>query len=273
MEIPNRTDYDAAFARKLSRLNARQRRELIALLGHPPNIANVPASFWEKVRKENEDELAAALLLLFAESFFFHARAAGVDPRRLQSAGLNAAQHYAATKARETADAIVKSARERIEKLAAEKWSHRPTTKPPATPGATAPPTTPPVEPPTPTPAQQAAIDAANEVLTKAEVAADVAKVWGPTAAAATAVTETTAAQTAGGEAAVNRTVGISDDDIWRIHPELSASGTCPICRPYDGRPRRIWAVEFPAGPPAHRNCNCEIIYAGMGAAPTLALV
>src|SRR5574343_402387 len=82
MEIPNRTDYDAAFARKLSRLNARQRRELITLLGHPPNIANVPPSFWEKVRKENENELAAALLLLFAESFFFHARAAAVDPGR-----------------------------------------------------------------------------------------------------------------------------------------------------------------------------------------------
>lgn len=237
MEIPNRTEYDAAFARKLSRLNSRHRRELIAYLGHPPNPVNVPAEFWERVRKENEAELAAALLLLFGESFAFHAEAAGRDVSRLSAAGIDAAERYATTQAREVATAMTAGARERVERLAHEKWNVVRT--------------------------------AANEVLTKTEVAADIARAWGPTSAATTAVTETTAAQTAGGEAAVNRTVGVSDDDIWQIHPELSASGTCPICRPYDGRPRRVWSVEFPSGPPAHRNCNCEIVYAGIGAVAT----
>lgn len=238
MEIPNRTDYDAAFARKLARLNNRHRCELIAYLGHPPNVANVPAEFWERVRQENEAEIAAALLLLFGESFSFHAEAAGADRARLSAAGIDAAERYATEKSREVATAMAAGARERIERLAHEKWN--------------------------------TARAAADEALTKAEIAADIAKTWGPTGAAATAVTETTAAQTAGGEAAINRTVGISDDDAWRIHPELSATGTCPTCRPLDGRPRRIWSVEFPAGPPAHRNCNCEIIYAGIGVAASL---
>lgn len=235
MEIPNRPDHDAAFARKLSRLSSRHRRELIALLGHPPDISRVPADFWERVRKERENELAAVLLLLFSESYRHHVLSLGqaMTPR-LTDVGQAAAERYAVERAAKLAAESTAAVRDRIQRFAVEEWN-------------------------------RAGLDA-QRAVTRTQVLNDVLKAIGPSGDAARAVTETTAAQTAGGETAATNTVGTSDDDVWQIHPELSETGTCQTCRPLDGRRRAIWATLFPNGPPAHRNCNCEIVYANVRA-------
>lgn len=244
MEIPNRQEIESAFARKMSRLNSRHRRELEAYLGHPPRLSNVPNEFWEKVRRENEEELEAAYLLLFHTSADWHFQLAEGESltRRAATGGIGggadlesimqSASDYARQQAELTSRRIVDTTRDRLTKASID-WT-------------------------------RLELDA-DEVLRRTKVASDTIKAMGPEGAARVATTETTAAQTAGGEAAIMRTAGLSDDDIWRIHPELSDTGTCPTCRPYDGRPRRIWSIEFPKGPPIHANCNCEIIYANVG--------
>ena len=76
-------------------------------------------------------------------------------------------------------------------------------------------------------------------------------------------VNETTAARHAGSEQAVKETVGLNDEDMWQVHPELSTTGPCPICRPLDGTPRSYWGRFFPGGPPdPHVGCVCTIVYA-----------
>jgi len=35
----------------------------------------------------------------------------------------------------------------------------------------------------------------------------------------------------------------------------------CPICAPLDGMKRDKWGNEFPTGPPAHPNCRCWLSY------------
>lgn len=51
-DIPNRAQLEAELARRFSKLSAAHRRELMRLLGTPPNMGNVPAAFWEKVASE-----------------------------------------------------------------------------------------------------------------------------------------------------------------------------------------------------------------------------
>lgn len=54
---------------RMTKLCARHRRELLELLGSPPDLNRVPPEFWQKVRDETAMTLAAALLLIWmAES-------------------------------------------------------------------------------------------------------------------------------------------------------------------------------------------------------------
>jgi hypothetical protein len=67
-ELHNRIALESKFAVRLSRLSSKHRRELVKLMGNPPDIARVPPKFWEKVERETEAALALLLLLLFGES-------------------------------------------------------------------------------------------------------------------------------------------------------------------------------------------------------------
>lgn len=51
-DIPNRTQLEADLARRFSRLSADHRRKLLSLLGDPPDLGNVPQSFWDDVAGE-----------------------------------------------------------------------------------------------------------------------------------------------------------------------------------------------------------------------------
>ena len=50
---------------RMTKLAARHRRELIELMGVPPNINRVPSAFWKKVEDETSTTLAAALILIW----------------------------------------------------------------------------------------------------------------------------------------------------------------------------------------------------------------
>ena len=96
-DIPNRDALEAQLARKLSGLSRRQMGELLEHLGDPPNIANVPASFW----KESGEELAK-VVTPFSERVYLEAAERmletvpiGVDWSLVNQAASSWARQYA----------------------------------------------------------------------------------------------------------------------------------------------------------------------------------
>jgi hypothetical protein len=86
-------------------------------------------------------------------------------------------------------------------------------------------------------------------------------KIFGPKRIEGVAIDETTRARHAGGEAGVEATVGLSDEDIWRC--DWRHDNVCEICSPLDGMPRSVWELRFPDGPPdPHPRCRCWIDHA-----------
>lgn len=71
-ELVDKADRVDDLQERLEKLNKRHANEFRILLGTPPNPKNVPQSFWEKVRKDNENELAAMLLLILLASYDGH---------------------------------------------------------------------------------------------------------------------------------------------------------------------------------------------------------
>lgn len=111
-------------------------------------------------------------------------------------------------------------------------------------------------------------LDELERKPTKQELADEIELAIGASTAERIAATEMTAAQTAGGDAAVKATTGLSDDDIWTNHPELTRSGPCENCEALNGKRRSEWgSVSLPSdpqfdpadGPPLHDGCACTV--------------
>ena len=68
MDIPNRDELEAELARRFSKLSSKHRRELLQLLGTPPDYGNVPGSFWERVAGELNGSFVPFLSDVFLDS-------------------------------------------------------------------------------------------------------------------------------------------------------------------------------------------------------------
>lgn len=257
MQHPNRDGLESAFATKLKGLNASLKRELAKLVGRPPNFRNVPASFWQRVEAEMRAEIIAALYLIHLENGLWHAEEAGEDTPRpgtdLFGAFDDAATGYAETAAGSVAGGAAAKAAERwinkTRELEIEQAAH------------------------------DAAVAAGDENPPAAPTAAEIAQAIDETLpdsqADNIARTETTKAQTAGGDVGIGLTVGTSDEDTWSVRPELSRTGPCGNCRRCDGVRRADWATislqdgdghvgDPTEGPPLGPGCCCEVVYAGV---------
>ena len=231
-ELTNRDELEARFARKLSKLSARHRRELLDLIGDPPDISRVPESFWDRVQKETEEEALAVMLVIFFTSSEQHGWT-GEDAQV-------AAEGFAAERSSEFAKLWVKTGRDKLNTLG-EKWEEL--SQPDEPIGDESEEIS---SPPPPKPFQFK-----NDTL----------EIFGPERVAFAAENETTIARHAGSEAAIDETVGLSDEDIWLAEP-----GACVICKPLNGKPRTYWERFFPDGPPSpHPGCRCNIEYANAG--------
>ena len=51
-DIPNRDELERILARKLGGLQKRQMGKLLELMGDPPDLNNVPMSFWDDIGME-----------------------------------------------------------------------------------------------------------------------------------------------------------------------------------------------------------------------------
>lgn len=96
-ELPDRNKREARMAGTLSRLGSRQRRELEALLGNPPDIDRVPESYWT----DKESEMGAVLLLLLTQTYSASARLHGMGPVDAKEAGSDWATKHSETLARD----------------------------------------------------------------------------------------------------------------------------------------------------------------------------
>lgn len=240
--------------------------EFRKLLGDPPSLENIPPKFWLKMQREVDAETYAILLLIFDESALFH----GWDSPAM---GLTAFGW-----AKDRADAFsrywVESTQERLQK-GFDKLEK-------------------------PEPVKETTVDearAANsfggngdddgesiatgdddesftpinrvfpgqpavKIPAQKEIDELLADTFGPKRVASNAIDETTRARHAGGEAAIEETVGISQDDEWENNPQDSVSGPCKICKPLDGMKRKDWPWRYQEGPPSpHRGCVCTVRY------------
>jgi hypothetical protein len=215
MELPDRDKIEASFAARFSRLNSRLRHKLEDYLGSPPDIRNVPDSFWQEAQDEANRELAAVLMLIWGASAKQHGLDAGLATQQ--------AARYAEDRAATFARDFAASTRTSAGKLMAD-----------FQPGMS--------------------------------LQRGLVSVLGPDRAARIATTETTRAQTAGGEAGIGQTVGLSGEDIWRTRRDARV---CPICDELDGQPRAVWQAQFPTGPgdDVHPQCRCWIRYSPVPAA------
>jgi len=218
-ELKNRGKYESEFARKVSSLMGKHRRELASLLGSPPDINRVPQSFWVKVQKETEEEISAILLLIFlaSSSQYSPADSGAIFQGFMSQAG----KQWSEGRSKAVAAGYVQNSQERLNQFG-QKWAENPETP-------------------------------------KSDVAQDLISLFGPDRAEGIGITESTNAISAGGEAAISQSGGISQDDKWITERD---GKVCPICSPLDNTGRPIWSLKFPSGPPAHPRCRCYLKYA-----------
>jgi hypothetical protein len=95
--------------------------------------------------------------------------------------------------------------------------------------------------------------------MDRADLEKMLAPAFGNTRASAIAVTEVTRASS---RAAIQTQtelagLGLSMTRIWYT---LLDERVCPVCGPLHGKTETEWAVQYPAGPPAHPGCRCAVV-------------
>ena len=186
-DLKNRGKYESEFARKVSSLMGRHRRDLATLLGSPPDLSNVPESFWSKVQKETEEEISAVLLLIFLASSSQHSPA---DSGAIfQGFVSRDGEQWSGSRSKTLASGYVQNSRERLGQLG-QKWAENPETP-------------------------------------KSEISQDLISLFGPDRAEGIAITESTNAISAGGESAVRQSGGISPEDIWITERDARVCPIC----------------------------------------------
>lgn len=240
MELPDRDEWARKIGKAFAHMSDRHRAELRRLMGNPPDPRRVPESFWHEVREEAQAESIAALYLIFLASADFHAGEAGGE---LDDSITLRAQGWASTVGYDRGLRYAKGASDQFgrtaQKIFDAQAKQRETGLPP------------------------------DEIIGLGEEALEeeLAKSFGPARAGEMAESMTTQAQSAGGDAGINDTVGISQDDVWSVHPELTPTGPCPECLALDKQPRKNWAAINPRaadGQPLHDHCACTTEYANL---------
>jgi hypothetical protein len=233
LELPNRSELETAFAKRVARLNQRHKAELRRLLGYPPDPSRVPESFWREVEREQQEELVAMLYLIFLASSLYHgfgSLSPSAVPRERAAHLESASRSYGADRSATVAASYAQTSRNRFDTLGRK--------------------------------IEQA--QERGEPLSRADLETSLESIFGAERAEGLAVSETTGAQSMGGESGIAATFGLSPADIWVTHPELTKTGPCRICKPLHGLPRSVWGITFPdgPGPSVHPGCACTIHYA-----------
>lgn len=268
-ELPNRPTLEADFARRFGKLARKHLLEFRRLLGDPPSLENIPPEFWLKMQREVDAETYAILLLIFDESALFH----GWDSPAMGLVAFGWAKDRADSLSRYWVESVQDRLQKGFDKLEQPEPVKETTVAEARVAnsfggggnnrsGSTA--TDDDDESFTPInrvfPGQPAV-----KVPTQDEIDELITDTFGPKRIETIAMDETTRARHAGGESAIEETVGISQDDLWRNNPQDSVTGPCKICKPLDGLKRSEWPWRYSEGPPSpHPRCVCSIDHANI---------
>ncbi|MGC1272369.1 MAG: hypothetical protein WBC44_01585 [Planctomycetaceae bacterium] len=231
-DLPDRSKLERKAERAMSGLSRSQRDRLAELLGDPPDMENVPASFWRNVEEERQQRIAEFALLIWLLSAKQHG---ATDKEAAAAAGAR----YAADRSKRLARDFVVVSKDKLA-IRAREWEER---------------------------RRKAATDPAVEPPSKADAEQAADEVFAPSRDESIGITETTQATSAGGEWATKDADKASPEDQWITEAD---GKVCPVCQPLHEQPRAVWEGKFPDGPPGHPRCRCWIEYA-VGAATELA--
>jgi len=109
-ELTNREKLQKRFTNRLATLSAAHRKELLTLLGDPPDFDNVPESFWKKVEEETAAMAVVMMLLIFSNAETQHGYS-GED-------AILAAEGFAAARADEFSKLWVDASRNKLDTIA-----------------------------------------------------------------------------------------------------------------------------------------------------------
>jgi len=218
----------------LALLDRRQRARLLAALKEYDHPRDIPQEFWDEIQREQEEQLATAILLLLLAGDEWTTLELGQQGVRTSAANPTSYALQAARQAQRSAANVVDTLRARITRRIEDALA-----SPIGGVGNLR---------------ATAARQAVDDVLT-------------PARREAIATTETTGALTTGQRQAALRAAGdgaaltvdghnVRIEMRWRTE---SDNRVCPRCSPLEGQPEEVWSKVFPDGPgvEAHPNCRC----------------
>ena len=261
-DIPSRDRKESRIAALIKRAYGRTREQLIAALGDPPDVRNIPDSLWDQLEKQIEDDLRDAIaivLLLQMRAIDLDLSLADDSGQRLrvnpQRAG-QAAARYAARRARRVASSTIGTFRDRLETASRDAReqieSARRTAEQAESEAAEARDLIPDEQKRIQIERKRSERDGRKELRRRIkEIEREQAGSVG--------ATETTNAGTAGEQQyrkQVQREFGVLIVPTWRTARDARV---CPVCGPLDGTAEAEWGEEFRDGPPAHPNCRCTL--------------
>jgi len=255
---------EAELAARLKKLAGRQRREIIAVAGWPPNFSKIPESLWNEHEDEMRDEIASVIVLLFLLADGNLSALAGLEinedrlARRSEKWGVRqatrVARDFTINTRRRVEDAVGKTTeettkgefRDEIEKVLSETRAEtvaKTETRTAVTEGETA------------------AADDVNRQAEKAKEKEAERKKEGPKDDGKDEGDKGKDGKGDGesGEPkeAITLTAYWGHDEHRPPGHAGAAIDPCPICTPLLGRKLSELPLPFQSGPPAHPICDC----------------
>lgn len=187
--LANRDTYEKDFARKVSRLMQKHRKELARYLGSPPDPSKVPEEFWQKVQKETEEQIFLLLLLIFTAASIQHQPADGFAQFQTEEVE-RFGQQWSESRSREFGQGYTENTRKRLADYS-EKWR------------------------------------ASQEADSQDTSQEDLDRLFSPDRAEGIAITETSTAAVAGGEESARVGGYLTDSDIWYTMQDEGVCPVC----------------------------------------------
>ena len=223
MDVRNRAQKEALAAQGLARLLADERRELVALLGNPPDVANVPDAYWIALRDKLRRQLvnyAIIFYLLYQDdlSLALPALPVGVPNRQRRAA------EFAASHADTIATRYTARTRDYLSQADPTGFD----------------------------------LDQLRRPMVPPDLSRRLVIATGPAVVERMAVGTVTGASTRSHMDLDDqfRAAGAQVSAIWRTEED---DRVCRVCGPLNGTSQDYWAARFPAGPgdEVHPNCRC----------------
>lgn len=237
LPLADREKIEKQFAAILAAASAKQKKRLLAAMGSPPDIANVPAELWEEIKREIDNASTELLILVYIASMDGLAtkgpRQGGIGLAVDETEAARRAQAWGTRRATEMAEEITETTRNRLE---------------------------------------TAARGLESGDISRGRFDESVDAVFSDKRAEGIATTETSGAKT-NGEGGYRKQVEQEHKIVllatWQhFAPKIIGRHPCPeICRPLERSPEYMWQQIHPdipaawTGPPAHPLCDCNLSY------------